>query len=448
MIESQRQLEALLLNPREDLSIEVKSWLDLNERGHQATLAKAIMALANHGGGFLILGLKEDAAGQFHDDPSRPENLDIYSQDRIGGIIDRYASPSFHCNVHLIENPNTNLVNPIIQIPGSHKEPIQCQKGSPDNKTLIAGKYYIRRQGPESAEPASPNEWRDLIMKCVRNGREELTETIRHIINYDENENSKARDSDSERSDVTTLREWADSAEYDWFEADSSKSPPPYGYYSIRYKVMGAQSEPTRPELMNMIERARINHSGWPPFMVFNRSPISPQPMGTYIQANLNESGDRFLKQPSHSDFWRISQSGMGVLLRGYNEDDPVTDRTAGRDFNLTTPIWRTAEAMLQAANFAQQFQDENTEVYFEVKWVGLKGRTLTASGNRSLSYGRTCSLNEYINAVNFRSQNLPDTLVEQTHELLKPLYESFEFFELPLIIVDQEVSKMRECHL
>lgn len=40
----------LVRHPREDLHIEVKSWLDLGNEDHKADLAKAIMALANHGG--------------------------------------------------------------------------------------------------------------------------------------------------------------------------------------------------------------------------------------------------------------------------------------------------------------------------------------------------------------------------------------------------------------
>jgi predicted HTH transcriptional regulator len=60
-----RQLQELLARPREALDIEVKSWLDLSDHNHRADLAKAIIALANHGGGYILLGMKENAAGQF-----------------------------------------------------------------------------------------------------------------------------------------------------------------------------------------------------------------------------------------------------------------------------------------------------------------------------------------------------------------------------------------------
>src|SRR5262249_38282015 len=50
------RLLELLRNPAEDLSFEIKEWLDLRDNVHKAKLAQAIIALANHGGGALLLG--------------------------------------------------------------------------------------------------------------------------------------------------------------------------------------------------------------------------------------------------------------------------------------------------------------------------------------------------------------------------------------------------------
>ena len=37
----------------EELGVEHKGWIDLTSKEHKATLAKAAIALANHGGGFI-----------------------------------------------------------------------------------------------------------------------------------------------------------------------------------------------------------------------------------------------------------------------------------------------------------------------------------------------------------------------------------------------------------
>jgi hypothetical protein len=56
MDSSPRQLESLTRNPREELGVELKGWLDLSQGEHRADLAKALMALTNHGGGYVLLG--------------------------------------------------------------------------------------------------------------------------------------------------------------------------------------------------------------------------------------------------------------------------------------------------------------------------------------------------------------------------------------------------------
>ena len=53
---TRERLTDLLVDPREALDFEVKNWLDLQDsNSDKATLAKAVLALANHGGGFIAL---------------------------------------------------------------------------------------------------------------------------------------------------------------------------------------------------------------------------------------------------------------------------------------------------------------------------------------------------------------------------------------------------------
>jgi hypothetical protein len=101
------QLEALVTRPREDLHIEIKNWVDLSDPAGKATLAKAIIALANHGGGFVVIGLAERDDGTFAPADSCPPNLNPYSQDAVNGIVQAYAAPVFHCAVHHVAHPAT-----------------------------------------------------------------------------------------------------------------------------------------------------------------------------------------------------------------------------------------------------------------------------------------------------------------------------------------------------
>ena len=102
---TRERLSDLLVDPREDLNFEIKNWLDVRESNEdKATFAKAVLALANHGGGFVALGLVETDSGVVEAE-GRPTMLDRYGQDLINGIVQNYCDPSFHCAVHLVELP-------------------------------------------------------------------------------------------------------------------------------------------------------------------------------------------------------------------------------------------------------------------------------------------------------------------------------------------------------
>ena len=98
-------LKDLIANPRENETIELKAWLDLDERSHQAKVARHLAALANHGGGYLVFGFNDDLTP---DKENRPQSLDKYTRDRFTGIIERYLTPVFQCAVSHIADSSGN----------------------------------------------------------------------------------------------------------------------------------------------------------------------------------------------------------------------------------------------------------------------------------------------------------------------------------------------------
>lgn len=56
MAATNSDLDELLAEPRETLDVEIKEWLDLSTNEHRASLAKEIIALSNHGGGYVACG--------------------------------------------------------------------------------------------------------------------------------------------------------------------------------------------------------------------------------------------------------------------------------------------------------------------------------------------------------------------------------------------------------
>lgn len=117
-------LQTLVENPRESLEIEVKNWIDLKDNVVRANIARHIAALANHGGGHLIFGFKDQT---LEPNPNGPSSLDSFSRDEISSIVKRYLVPTFQCEVYHIESTTTKIVHPVVWVPSHDAMPI-CTK--------------------------------------------------------------------------------------------------------------------------------------------------------------------------------------------------------------------------------------------------------------------------------------------------------------------------------
>jgi hypothetical protein len=164
------ELETLVTDPRETLEVELKNWLDLRDNGHRATLAKELIALANHGGGHLVLGFDDAGPTPL----ARPAGY-IIDADEVNGVVSRYADPDFHCLLTEIGG------HYVISIPGGHKVPIRSKRDGP-NKEILTNSYYIRRPGAKSETPQTGLEWDGLLRRCLENREAEMETIIARVV--------------------------------------------------------------------------------------------------------------------------------------------------------------------------------------------------------------------------------------------------------------------------
>jgi hypothetical protein len=165
------ELEALLTTPTEALNVEYKSWLDLRgDDEHKAILAKAAIAIANEGGGHIVIGLREQRPNLVSD--ARPAAIAPYDQDAINQIICRFAAPAFQCTLTTLPHPATGNEHAVVSIPGGFGFPVMSRSGTPAN-TIRPHLCYMRKPGPESAPPENPGDWERLLSRCLRNRRED-----------------------------------------------------------------------------------------------------------------------------------------------------------------------------------------------------------------------------------------------------------------------------------
>lgn len=441
----QRNLQSLLAYPREKLDTEIKGWLNLSHPENKAKLAKAMIAIANHCGGHIIIGFKEKNSGWEPEEPFPPD-LSKFSQDDINGIVKRYAEPPFHVEVHNVKHPEVDQEFPIIRVPGSQVVPIRSKRDGPNGEHIKQNEYYIRRPGPSSEPPQSGQEWDKLIRKCLMSKSAELVEDIRRIL-YPEI--TLPDIPDSQQKEKKELQSWISSALLRWDNLvkqklkDEKPNRYSHGIWYVGYKLLGDFDRPSLAELVNILRKIEGHETGWPPWLVFQDPKMGPYSFGGNIEAWIRP--DKF-PDAAHSDFWRASPEGMLFLLRGYQEDS--TDQyTPGTVFDVVLPIWRIGECLLHAERFASELSGTITSILFYIYWRGLSDRTLVSWANPRIfiSPGYVSKEFRVESEVIIPVEQINTHLPEIVQKITRPLYETFRFFEIPKGTIEQELLKMKK---
>lgn len=441
------QLEGILLEPREGIHREIKSWLDLSDENHKANLAKAMLALANSGGGQILIGYGE-TEGSWEPDTSRPDSLNLYNQDDINGIIQSYAEPQFHCEVRHVEHPETGDKFPFVIVPGGHTAPIRTRRGGPEGNYITIHRYYIRRPGPESSTPQSGHEWDELIGRCIRESREELTDSIRNVIaGFQSGDTVSGSDSTPEEH----IREWTSVCRERWFQKVKEKygghgsSPYQQGYWTFSYQILDGFSQLDLTEFRERLREIEGHETGWPPWI----SAQSANPVDNTVELWVPEHDPAFEAAYDYSDFWRAAPDGNLFLLRGYEADHrEELDIDAGEALDYIRPLWTVGECVLHAKRLAQRSDGKKSRIMFHLTWNGIGGRKLVSlypseRGGLLGPPSHTAYQDSTESLDQFSATKIESNLPEVVTALTRPLYQSFDFYEPSTSLVQKQLDKM-----
>jgi hypothetical protein len=424
-----------LLNPSEGLDFEVKSWLDLKEPEAIGAIVKALIALENHGGGFLLIGYKE-VAGRHVPDEARPESLEAYSTDAINALL-RRAEPTFHVEVTIQQHPTTGEGYPLVRVSGNSTVPVRSASATPKG-TLKERVYYVRAPGPASREPTSAAEWDRLIRRVVLNQREEIIKVLRDFLPQ------IGASLSPHPAPEEKLEEFARESEALWTLLNDSLGidHPAHiklGHFELSARIIGTSKNLSLAEIKSANESAR-RYTGWPIFVDMGGEARAKSVNGN-IQAWIGAYQN---VDVASADFWRISPDGFFYLLRGYEEDARLP--APGTVLDALVPIWRVGEFLLRVSELGGVMFEDGFELVVRCKWTGLKGRNLRyVFGSRGQGYfglRRVSEQEEVVTTARFPS-NIAEILPEAVERLTKDLYESFDFATIRRPVVAEELAEM-----
>lgn len=107
--------------------MELKEWVDLNDEVSRAKIARHLAALCNHGGGYILFGVRDDGSPA----TDRVPDISMYSRDTIGGIIDRYLASPFQCEVFHVSRRGTAGMCAVVRVPGHGSVPVCAKRNGP-----------------------------------------------------------------------------------------------------------------------------------------------------------------------------------------------------------------------------------------------------------------------------------------------------------------------------
>jgi hypothetical protein len=440
------KLQTILANPQEDLETEFKAWLNLSEEDERANLAQAILAIANHGGGHVVLGFTRSPTG-LKPIEEGPTDLNHYSPDEINNIVKRYAEPRFQCRVDFVSHPFSGDPFPIITVPGGHKVPIRAKSETSSRKHVRVNAYYIRRPGPESSEPQTGQEWDEFIRRCVVNSKDDLLSQIRHILG---GFGPASIEKSTEQVDDERLQEWIESGMarfQEWAKDDldsRTQALAATNHWISAYWIQQDLERMSPLELRRILKQIERQEPGGPYWYV----PLGASEGEPWNANGIVELGQKPVQSEWNSktfpfEFWRASPQGLMLLLQGYDEDFPSKDEEPQKCLRVENPIWDVAACCFHAARLAQALEAGSAQLSFAFSWTGLRDRRLVGVEERKHKE-RLCRQQTASARVRCSVEDIKANSPEIVRDLTIDLYQGFSFYEPTMKFIEKQISDMK----
>ncbi|WP_230206732.1 helix-turn-helix domain-containing protein [Novosphingobium sp. Gsoil 351] len=225
---------------------------------------------------------------------------------------------------------------------------------------------------------------------------------------------------------------------------DDHPSRQPLGHSEQAYAIEGVENPPSLTRLKDILARAPKT-SGWTPFWVPTKESIKPGFHDGLLECWLGRpEADRVFNDPASSDFWQITRDGSAYLRRGFQEDG--RDLDAGSFFDLTLPIWRTAEVLRHAAWLARQLGAGEGAIRFVGRYAGLAGRELISWAKPALRLAldeRHRARSDSVDLVALTdAAAIEQDLAAVVGAIVRPLYERFDGFDPPGALIAGQIAE------
>ena len=458
---SNERIQELIDRPVESLSVELKGWIDPDSHEGIAKIVKSAIALRNHGGGYILIG--------FNDKDGEPDLLNAISDvrtlfhiDKIQGLITKYSSEPFEVKLYYPSREKQEFA--VLEIPYGIKTPVaaKCNLVKDGNKFLIcADTIYVRTLSANNTPSTAKASWKDygpLIEVCFENREADIGRFLRrHISGLTPEIISQLTDSLIEGKPNETTEDKLKNLllegeqRFEDIIEERKITLPNHGFWEVACIIEGKiPSFSTDNDFLSLIYHSNPGYTGWPPWVILRNS--TNQGARPYVYKNAWEALLFSWDSDIHDiDFYRLDPTGRFFLRRALDDDIAVSPKRPKPLTVIDFPLipYRIAEVIAVGLSFARAMgcKKEETNLLFGFKWYGLKERKLTSwvTPFNYRSPNLTSYENEIFSIINVPLETPDSALAQYVYQAIKPLFNTFEGFDLSLIVIENIVKKLIE---
>jgi len=452
---SEEEIQELVQNPSENLSVELKEWIDPNSDSGKAKLIKGCFALRNFNGGFMLIGF-EDSSG-LPTNKNAPQNIrEVFHSDVIQGLITHFASECFEIEVKYPEVNSIQVV--VIQIPSGIKTPVLTKR--PLDQQIKANQIYVRTLNANNTPSSSEiryQDWPDLLERCFENREADIGRFIRRHLTR-ENLDTFLMELGNTLNHTTLdqqLTEYLEESKERYNELVTSRNVnlPECGSFEVAVLFGNTCSHfQTDQDFMNYIWQVNPRYTGWPVWVDsrgFRYPSTHPIVYNNNWEALIVTPEDG---NPDHIDFWRMNPKGKFYLYRALQDD---IHRYEGRppagtmlDFKLA--IDRVAECIGVILTFARGMDcPDDTILNFVFRWSGLNNRVLGSwvDRGRDFSIARRSQQDVFVKSIQVPVDTAPSAVAGYVYEVISGLFLLFEGFRMHMSEIERIVNDFLSRH-
>lgn len=458
--------DEIVARPVESLNVELKTWLDLQDDAHAAKLVKALFALRNRNGGYLVIGF-DDVTLQ--PDPytlNRPFE-EVYHHDEVQAKVSRYAHETFEIMVRYGRRDGNSY--PVISVPEGVRTPVAVSRDLLDKSTgkalLARGDIYFRTlqsNGTPSSAKIMPADLADLMEICFDNREADIGRFFRRQLGAGGVDALRAmHGAPPAPSEAEQLKARAEAliVRGDAAFADAlAASPQPEGKEHLVEALMmrvAMVAAPPHPdalptnEFMSRVQAANPQYTGWPAWLdargfsqANDRAHVEGDAWVTYIHGGDIGERDRL-------EFMRYDPKG-DFFVRRLMQDDTADRVPAGVALDPVLMLYRVTEfiaagvAVLRGAGWSEQ-----DRAGFAFAWSGLAGRKIASWANPVRFFG----VGEGYKSLTPGAVSYVEVALDTPHlalapaveKAVAPLFAAFNGYQPPSSLIEDAVRALVE---